>query len=144
MDKIIRKGFIAEGIGDALGNFNLTKYIKELIAKFAGPKYKVYTALISQSGETAPTVVVLENTLGVELIPQRTGVGVYRLKATGYFTGKNVGCTIGQNMANGSYSIIYNMEDGNHIYIQTNWDSSGLPPTDGALYKNLIEIRVYE
>jgi len=41
--------------------------------------YKVYTAIVSQTGTNAPTIVVLENTLGVSVIATRTGVGQYFL-----------------------------------------------------------------
>jgi len=39
--------------------------------------YKVYTALISQSGTNDPTAIVLENTLGVPVTFSRTGDGTY-------------------------------------------------------------------
>lgn len=48
--------------------------------------YKVYTALISQSGTSAPTVTVLENTLGGNPTLNYTGVGNYGADLTGAFT----------------------------------------------------------
>jgi len=42
--------------------------------------YKVYTALISQSGTSAPTLVVLQNTLGDTITSLYNGVGNYTLQ----------------------------------------------------------------
>lgn len=47
---------------------------------------KVYRALLSQSGTDAPTAVVLENTLGGELVWNYIDVGVYRGILNGAFT----------------------------------------------------------
>jgi len=41
------------------------------------PTYKVYTALLTQSGTDAPVATVLENTLGINLTFSYLGVGVY-------------------------------------------------------------------
>lgn len=60
--------------------------------------YKVYTALLSQTGTNAPTALVLENTLGVTLTWARNGVGKYYAFAP---TGSNVNNTF--VMINNSY-----------------------------------------
>ena len=41
--------------------------------------YKVYTAIVNQSGTNEPVVTVLENTIDSTLTLVRTSVGVYRL-----------------------------------------------------------------
>ncbi len=46
------------------------------------PAYKVYTALLSQSGTDAPVANVLENTLGSEVVWTRSGVGAYEANIT--------------------------------------------------------------
>ena len=48
--------------------------------------YKVYTALLSQSGTSAPVATVLENTLGGAVVWSRIGVGAYRATLSGVFT----------------------------------------------------------
>jgi hypothetical protein len=45
--------------------------------------YKVYTALLTQTGATAPTARVLENTLGVDVIFGYIGVGIYEINFSG-------------------------------------------------------------
>ena len=46
---------------------------------------KVYKALLSQSGTDAPTAIVLENTLGGEVVWGRAGVGTYEGTLAGAF-----------------------------------------------------------
>lgn len=48
-----------------------------LTSLIATPTYLVYTALISQSGTDAPTVVILENTLGAPIVWTRIDAGIY-------------------------------------------------------------------
>ena len=47
--------------------------------------YKVYTALLTQSGETAPTAIVLENTLGFVPAYSRDAAGKYFITYTSGF-----------------------------------------------------------
>ena len=55
------------------------------IGSFLRP-YKVYTALLSQTGTDAPTAVVLENTLGGVPVWTRYDEGKYRCTLSGTFT----------------------------------------------------------
>lgn len=48
--------------------------------------YKVYTALLTQSGTDAPIATVLENTLGVTPTYGYSSVGEYTLISAGFFT----------------------------------------------------------
>ena len=47
--------------------------------------YKVYTALLTQSGETAPVAIVLENTIG-EITWEYLTTGHYTANSAGLFT----------------------------------------------------------
>ena len=49
--------------------------------------YKVYTALLNQSGTDAPVATVLENTLGGTVVWSRVDTGKYLATLTGAFTG---------------------------------------------------------
>jgi hypothetical protein len=51
--------------------------------------YKVYTALLNQTGTDAPIATVLENTLGGEVIWSRVGVGIYSAILANAFTADN-------------------------------------------------------
>ena len=48
-----------------------------VLANSSARPYRVYTALISQEGTSAPTATVLENTLGGTVVWSRSNVGVY-------------------------------------------------------------------
>ena len=63
--------------------FDLPKMLKEAFTRLANtpsyePPYKVYTALLSQSGTDAPVATVLENTLGGDIVWTRTDIGKYK------------------------------------------------------------------
>jgi hypothetical protein len=47
--------------------------------------YKVYSALLSQTGTSAPTAVILENTLGGTPVFSYVGEGEYRMTLSGAF-----------------------------------------------------------
>ena len=53
----------------------------------ATKKYNVYSALISQSGTTAPTATILENTLGFTPTWGYANTGTYILSSSGEWTG---------------------------------------------------------
>jgi hypothetical protein len=101
--------------------------------------YKVYTALLSQSGTDAPTAIVLENTIGVSPAFIRDGAGSYRFSF---------------DLAIDEYKLFYSINNfdinsntikieqgGSVFYIQVYNSHDVL--TDGLLYLNPIEIRVY-
>lgn len=50
------------------------------------PSYLVYTALLTQTGTSAPVATVLENTLGGVPVWSYQGVGNYRATLSGVFT----------------------------------------------------------
>lgn len=53
--------------------------------------YKVYVALLTQSGTAAPVATVLENTLGGTVVWIRAGAGDYRAILVGAFpSGKSI------------------------------------------------------
>lgn len=53
---------------------------------YVSPGPKVYKALLTQTGASAPVATVLENTLGGTVVWTRTGVGTYEGTLTGAFT----------------------------------------------------------
>jgi hypothetical protein len=102
--------------------------------------YKVYTALMAQSGTNAPTAaVILENTLGNTPIWSRVSAGTYRLTSTSFAAGKtfvlcmnsglDLGSLRGQLQLPNTIQFIHVLDDG-----------SGL--TDNIDMAS-IEVRVY-
>jgi hypothetical protein len=99
--------------------------------------YKVYTALLTQSGIDAPTAVVLENTIG-DIVWTYHSIGVYFATLTNAF--------IEDKTYLFAYilptSIIgFQKDDENQINIGTT-DNLGVK-TNGLLNSTSIEIRVY-
>jgi hypothetical protein len=102
--------------------------------------YKVYSALISQSSTSAPTVTIRENTLGYTPSLSRNIAGSYTIGVTGttipmYFitentTNLNYDFRIGTGFSLGIYTIVINTYN------------SGVG-TDGLLSNTPVEIRVY-
>lgn len=105
------------------------------------PAYKVYSALLTQTGTDAPTWVELENTLGVPVDWYRdsSANGTYYAEAYGAFTlGKTVivpGTLNYDGYLNSSATLV------DQVFIITTL-STGLP-TDSLLNKTFVEIRVY-
>lgn len=103
------------------------------------PKYKVYTALLTQSGTDAPTAIVLENTLGEEVTYAYDSQGVYIIQFNQTFTDINkIFIIIGNgNVDNNFYSLEKDIET------STLYTFSGNTGTNGLLTNTEIEIRVY-
>ena len=107
------------------------------------PKYKVYTAILTQSGTASPTASVLENTLGFTPVWNRNSPGLYFLSSTGGFPLlKTVVFFCKNHWANNNYDFYVDNEDttSNDIYIATNQSSTG---ADDLILRTPIEIRVY-
>lgn len=64
--------------------------------------YKVYVALLSQSGTSAPVATVLENTLGGTVVWTRNSAGDYSATLTGAFTAGKTVCFYTHDSINGS------------------------------------------
>jgi hypothetical protein len=112
--------------------------------------YKVYTALLNQSGTDAPVATVLENTIDQTLVWERFSIGQYRLSLPGsptsgpFIVGKTF--AFSGNGLNSPVKLGFNNNSSmgmpNDIgMVLRNYDSS-LNPTD-QLKNASIEIRVY-
>jgi hypothetical protein len=99
--------------------------------------YKVYSALITQTGTAAPVVTVLENSIG-PIVWTRAGVGDYRGTLTGAFPDGKTSLYLNENSGN---KITLVWQTANNVQLGT--DTSGETPTDGILNRTTVEIRVY-
>jgi hypothetical protein len=115
--------------------FDLPKMLKEVLSRLSPqePKYKVYTALLTQSGTDAPVATVLENTLGdisfegIDYIN-----GVFNLKSNGLFIENKTVFFLAPSISSEN-QIAYIDED--TILVEV--------ASEGNLQKSPIEIRVY-
>ena len=126
--------------------FNTTTNSKQIYdgtrwVEAAHPLYKVYTALLTQSGTSAPTATVLENTLGGTVVWTRDLAGQYTATLSGAFTsGKTFFTTVPQSIEGPmNFAFLLLRNDANSITL------SGNVGADDELDNSVssIEIRVY-
>ena len=101
--------------------------------------YRVYSALLTQTGNSAPTAVVLENTLGFTPTWSYNSTGIYSINQTGAFPLEQTFVITPLTMNNditGYYSID-NTNFPNTLYVKT------LSNNDDSLYYSPIEIKIY-
>jgi hypothetical protein len=105
------------------------------------PKYKLYKALISQTNEDNPTVIVLQNTLGVDIEWSRLSEGYYRgTPSLPVFNQEKTFHFVNSNNQG------YQFEVTSHLNGEDDWRISvidGSNPSDNSLELLPIEIQVY-
>lgn len=104
------------------------------------PSYKVYSALITQSGTAAPSALVLENTLSGAVIWTRTSTGLYLGTLASEFVIGKTWFVVGRNSSTNTQILNANSNVNNVILTSVN--SSGVS-IDSAFLSTPIEIRVY-
>lgn len=129
--------------------FDLPSMLKEAFTRLANtpsyePPYKVYTALLSQSGTDAPVATVLENTLGGDLAWTRISDGVYNATLSVAFvenkTFLNLSYNHGNDATGSAIGLVFRV---NQNTIQLETGIIGDIKADSLLIDTPIEIRVY-
>jgi len=107
------------------------------------PTYKVYTALLTQEGPNPPTAIVLENTLGGDVVWSYLYAGVYSGTLTDAFPELKTALFITDTTYN-SASNVYILTDGsgNSVTIET-YNAANNVLTNDILGYTTVEIRVY-
>jgi len=105
--------------------------------------YKVYSALISQSGTSAPTLKVLNNTTGATFTTSYLATGTFTLNASSNIVTPNKTATINSFNSYGGFpnGRIDFYIDGANIFLIETRDSGTL--TNGVITDTFIEIRIY-
>lgn len=101
--------------------------------------YKVYTALLTQTGTNAPVATVLENTLGGTVVWSRLSTGIY-------FGTLNSAFTLDKTFVSASkeaFSLFINISPDTTNRVQINTTNNSGTLVDGGMNKMSIEIRVY-
>lgn len=109
------------------------------------PTYKVYTALLTQTGTDAPVATVLENTLGGTVVWTRDNVGLYTGTLTGAFQSNKTVLFIGA-ADDGDYATIAKFAQIRRMSnnaVRVISAAFGNSEEDGILNQTSIEIRVY-
>jgi hypothetical protein len=100
-------------------------------------KYKVYVAIVTQSGSTNPVATVLENTIGAITIT-RGGTGQYTINSSGLF---EIGKTTFDLTPIQGFIKQGPISNPSGIFFETRDDSNA--SADGLLTAKKLEIRVY-
>jgi hypothetical protein len=103
--------------------------------------YKVYSALISQSGTSAPTAVELENNLSGPIVWTRDSAGTYFGTLVGAFTASSTMVLLTLNYAGTSVTGYAVRSSADVIMLQT--INAANTSVDGKLVSASLEIRVY-
>lgn len=124
--------------------FDLPRMVREAFKRLIPqtPKYKVYTALLTQSGTDAPVATVLENTLGGNVVWSREDVGVYTGVLNGAFIQDKTFLYSKNKVYSSDDSTEYSLSDSdiNKVYVTTTVAGA---LEDGVMLRTPIEIRVY-
>ncbi len=113
----------------------------------AGIGAKFYQATITQSGGSAPTATVLNNTLGGTVVWARTSAGLYTATLTGVFTANKTQIFVGDSLTTVSnFSIVQSTRtSANVVTLTTRAVDLGVPSvtaSDGILTETAITIVV--
>lgn len=103
--------------------------------------YTEYVALLTQSGTSAPTATVVNNTLSGTPTFQYVGVGEYRINLTGEFTTDTV-CMLG-SLPEGYFTGTIERVNNDSAVIKIR-DYSADSPINGKLNNTSIQIKIYE
>jgi len=125
-------------IGTDVENLNATKNFSiQEIVNLAIP-YKIYNAVLTQSGNLAPVATVLQNTLGGTVVWTRDSDGVYIGTLASAFTPNK---TLVQ--ATNSTDKINKVSNTTANYIELSMFDTALQDYTDAFTKLSIEIKVY-
>lgn len=106
--------------------------------------YKVYTALLTQTGTSAPVATVLENTLGGTVVWTRVSSGYYVATLTGAFIENKTFILMGSNInINDVDSATLNTDSLNIDSFTLATLDTNTQAFDEILLNTSIEIRVY-
>lgn len=127
------------------GEFNLTQFVTDLISSTPPVlPYKVYTALISQTGTSAPIITaILENTLEITLTFEYTSAGIYTVTAStaAFTTDKTVLNIMQVILSNGISNTCGDLT--NNSFTLGSCDKNSVSNVDNLLLNTPLEIRVY-
>ena len=124
---------------------NTTQIATTAFVQAAARPYKVYTALLSQTGTNAPVATVLENTLGGTIVWSRLSTGTYVGTLAGAFAVKKTICFHQRSSDLTSSSAFDYVMSSSQVSTNTvdliSTLAGGL--ADGLIIRSSVEIRVY-
>lgn len=134
------------GDGSGITNLNASELTSGTVPSARMP-YKIYRALLNQSGTAAPVATVLENTLGGSVVWTRGGVGRYSGTLSGAFTASKTmvfiqsPTAITDGTSLGAKSSTTSVVDVASDFVDVS--APGANPADDLLIDTALEILVY-
>lgn len=130
-------GLVANGLPDnATNGFQLWNAFRKL----ARP-YKVYTAIVSQSGTAAPSATILLNELGTVTFA-RIGTGVYTMTFTTPLTATNKVFFTFNNSDSNHSRVVFTVDSVTQITIYK-YNAAGAA-ADTLFFGSTVEVRLYD
>lgn len=134
-------------IGRNESEMSVANFATAIASPGSGSTYKVYTALLTQTGSNPPIATVLENTLG-EISFTYISTGAYGINSADLFTlGKTMITTVtflsGVGMGLQTVNCMNNTIDNTKSLLVIKTNSAGFGQVDDKLLNTPIEIRVY-
>ena len=129
--------------GIATNNLRVTESLNGRAISDILPTYTKYIALISQASTAAPTVNVLENTIG-EIVWTRAAAGIYYGTLTGAFPDATKVYTMISNSVKDGIVMVRRATADRVEVETTNLHAPAAANHDTHLINNTIEIRIYE
>lgn len=120
---------------------NSEKITGDQLATMAQRGVKIYRALITQSTNSDPVAVVLENTLGGAIVWTRTQAGFYLGTLAGAFTLDKTFFMAQQGAA--QFVNVSRTDDDIIQIITSEWNGAAWTEMDNWLNSTSIEVRVY-
>lgn len=111
--------------------------------EWSRPKYKVYVALLTQTGTSAPTAVVLENTLGGTVVWTRASEGSYAGTLLSTFTDNKTLCFVSGIQTSADAFVLAAARTSDDIVNIVTRDDAGAFTDMETDQPVSIEIRVY-
>jgi hypothetical protein len=132
---LVTETYDVNAVNPVKGNPTRSATVASIMA--VDSSYYVYTALVSQTGTSDPTVVVLENNTGATMVWTRKGTGDYDMTVTGLtMTNANTIVFVNNGGRTGlSENIAWNIH-ANSVDIST--------VIDGAMDNSSFEVRIYK
>ena len=130
-------------MNDTVDNATNGWQLYEAFRKLTRP-YKVYTVLATQSSTNAPTITVLENTLGGVPVWSYSTTGEYLATLAGAFVSGKTAIFIqdGVKTAGGNYYVTASRVSDNVIAVFSS--DASFNGINGGISNRTIEIRVYD
>lgn len=136
---------------ERIGNVNKAIYNDEVVTLRqlsqyvdTDTSYKIYRAILTQTGTAAPVATILENTLGGVPVWTYSAVGDYKATLTGAFTANKTYIITGSivGIAVTYRNTVSELEMTTNV-LTNNAGVYTFPLGNNALFETAIEIRVY-